>query len=161
MQRLASEKAIANRVAADPFFSSSPIKQRVRNILIVGDFDVSSKLHLQALGRRGFSVFWVSSPANGIALFLERQLQIDLVVIDAAAPSSGNLDFAAELARLRPALPVLYVFGARKTVIRCSIEAHAPASALTAPFNEMQLMERLAGLLDTRNHTDRQLDSAA
>jgi hypothetical protein len=53
------------------------------------------------------------------------------------------------------------VFGARKTVIRCSIEAHAPGSALTAPFNEMQLMERILGLLDTRNQIERQLVSAA
>jgi DNA-binding NtrC family response regulator len=96
---------------------------------------------------RGFAVFGAKTPAEGLALFQERQPQIDLAVIGLLMPAAGNLDLTAELERLHPGLPVLYLVGAFKSIARCSIEAQAPGSVLMVPFTEEQLIARVGGLL--------------
>jgi hypothetical protein len=52
------------------------------------------------------------------------------------------------LERLRPGLPLLYLVGAAKSIVRCSIEAQAAGSVLTVPFTEEQLIACVGGLLD-------------
>jgi hypothetical protein len=69
-------------------------------------------------------------------------------VIDLVTPAAGNLDLTAELERLHPGLPVLYLVGAGKTIARCSIEAEAPGSVLAVPFTAEQLIARVGGLLN-------------
>ena len=123
-------------------------ERRAPAVLVVDDFNPSSKLVREALTRRGFAVFGAKSPDEGLALFQAHQPQIELVVIDLVTPAAGNLDLASELERLRPGLPVLYLVGAGKTIARCSIEAQAPGSVLAVPFTEEQLMARVGGLVD-------------
>jgi DNA-binding NtrC family response regulator len=96
---------------------------------------------------RGFEIVCVKSPQKGMALFQAHPSKIDLVAIDLATQAVGNLDLAAELERLRPGLPILYLVGAQKLIARCSIEASSPGAVLPAPFTEEQLIERVGGLL--------------
>jgi DNA-binding response OmpR family regulator len=90
-----------------------------------------------------------------LALFQANRARIELVVIDILSPAAANLDLTAELERLRPGLPVLYLVSERKTIVRCSIEAEAPDSVLVSPFTEEQLMARAERLLEAA--PDRQL----
>jgi DNA-binding NtrC family response regulator len=144
----ASPQHLAFDVIPGPLPTGEP---KFPKLLAVGHFDTYSKLLLTALQHRGFTVFCVTAPNQALALFSEHHLQIDIVAIDAITPSSGNLDLAAELERLRPGMPMLYVVGPQKTVLRSSIEAHAPQLALVAPFTEARLMERIDGLLDPKS----------
>jgi DNA-binding response OmpR family regulator len=121
--------------------------QRVPAVLVVDDFNPFSRLIRHVLRQRRFAVFCASSAAKGLALFQAHRSQIDLAVIDMVRPVAANLDLTAELERLRPGLPVLYIAGALKTVARCSIEAQAPDSVLVAPFTEEQLIARVGSLL--------------
>ena len=114
--------------------------QRVPAVLVVDDFNPFSRLIRHVLRQRRFAVFCASSAAKGLALFQAHRSQIDLAVIDMVRPVAANLDLTAELERLQPGLPVLYLVGALKTVARCSIEAQAPGSVLAAPFTEKQLI---------------------
>src|SRR5580698_5268859 len=111
-------------------------KQRAQAILAVDDFNLFSASISQTLVRRGFEVLCARSPASGLALFQAHRSKIGLVLIDVAPPAASNLDLAAELERLRPGLPVLYLVGPDKSIARCSIEAHAPESVLMTPFTE-------------------------
>jgi DNA-binding NtrC family response regulator len=122
--------------------------QRARAILVVDDFNPFCNLIRETLAPRGFAVFGANSPDEGLALFQAHQPQIDLAVIDLVTPTAGNLDLTAELERLHPGLPVLYLVGAGKTIARCSIEAQAPGSVLAVPFTEEQLIARVGSLLD-------------
>jgi two-component system response regulator GlrR len=122
-------------------------EQRAPAVLVVDDFNPFCKLIRETLAPRGFAVFGAKSPDEGLAVFQAHQPQIDLAVIDLVTPAAGNLDLTAELERLQPGLPVLYLVGASKTIARCSIEAQAPGSVLAVPFTEEQLMERVGGLL--------------
>jgi DNA-binding NtrC family response regulator len=116
-------------------------------VLVVEDVVSFSKLIRKGLARRGFAVFSAKSPDEGLALF-QAQPQIDLAVIGLVTPTAGNLDLGAELTRLRPGLPVLYLAGAGKTIAHCSIEAQVPGSVLAIPFTEEQLIARVDALLE-------------
>jgi DNA-binding NtrC family response regulator len=119
-------------------------------VLVVDDFNPSSKLIGEALASRGFAVFGTRSADEGLALFQAHKPEIELAVIDLVSPAAGNLDLAAELERLRPGLPVLYLVGSGKSIARCSIEAQAPGSVLVVPFTEDQFIARVGGLLDVQ-----------
>ncbi len=79
-------------------------------------------------------------------MFAAGNLPIDMVVIDAITPSAAVLDLTAEIARSRPGFPVLYVVGAKRTIVRSSIETQSPSSVLVAPFAGDDLMARIARL---------------
>jgi DNA-binding NtrC family response regulator len=122
-------------------------ERRTPAVLVVEDLVPFSKLIRKGLARRGFAVFGANSPDEGLALF-QAQPQIDLAVIGLVTPTAGNLDLGAELTRLRPGLPVLYLAGAGKTIAHCSIEAQVPGSVLAIPFTEEQLIARVDALLE-------------
>jgi len=117
-------------------------------VLVVDDSIRFSKLIRETLAPRGFTVFGAKSPGEGLAVFQAHQARIGLAVIDLVTPGAGNLDLTAELERLQPGLPVLYLVGACKTIARCSIEAQAPGSVLAIPFTEKQLVARVGGLMN-------------
>jgi DNA-binding response OmpR family regulator len=127
-------------------------ESRDQAVLVVDDSIPLSGLIRKTLARRGFAVFGAKSPDEALELFLAHRSQIELALIDLAMPAAGNLDLTAELERLRPGLPVLYLVGAGKTIARCSIEAQAPGAVLAIPFTEEQLVARVGGLLEAAAH---------
>jgi two-component system, cell cycle sensor histidine kinase and response regulator CckA len=142
-------RTLCRRTAPGRSHSVVPIaEQRARAVLVVDDFNPFCKLIRETLAPRGFAVFGAKSPDEGLALFQAHQPPIDLAVIDLVTPTAGNLDLTAELERLQPGLPMLYLVGAGKTIARCSIEAQAPGSVLAVPFTAEQLIARVGGLLD-------------
>jgi DNA-binding NarL/FixJ family response regulator len=120
---------------------------KVHVTLVIDDSNLFSAAIRQTLMHRGFEIVRAKSPQKGMALFQAHRSKIDLVAIDLVMPAAGNLDLAAELERLRPGLPILYLMGAQRSIARCSIEAHSPGAVLPAPFTEEQLIERVGGLL--------------
>ena len=121
-------------------------ERRAPGVLLVDDLIPFSKLIRETFAGRGFAVFGAKTPDEGLALFQAHQPRIDAAVIGLAAPAAGDL--AAELERLRPAFPVLYLVGEGKSIARCSIEAQAPGSVLAIPFTNEELIARVGGLLD-------------
>jgi two-component system, cell cycle sensor histidine kinase and response regulator CckA len=123
-------------------------EQQASTVLVVDDLNSFSNLIRETLVPRGLAVFGAKSPDEGLALFQAHGDEIDLVVIDLVTPAAGNLDLAAEFDRVRPGLPILYLFGAGKSIARCCIEAQAPGWVLAAPFTEEQVIARVGRLLD-------------
>jgi DNA-binding response OmpR family regulator len=121
---------------------------RAAGVLVIDDLIPFSKVIRETFASRGFAVFGAKTPDEGLEHFQAHQRQIDLAVIGMVTQAAGNLDLAAELERLRPGLPVLYLVGAGKSIARCSIEAQAPDSVLSVPFTEEVLIARAGGLLD-------------
>jgi len=115
---------------------------------VIDDLLPFSKVTRETFVGRGFAVFGAQTADEGLELFQAYKHQIDLGVIGLILPGAGNLDLAAELERLRPGLPMLYLVGTAKSIVRCSIEAQAPGSVLMVPFAEEQLIACVGGLLD-------------
>jgi CheY-like chemotaxis protein len=122
-------------------------EQRTPTVLVIDDLKPFSKLIREALAPRGFAVFGAKTPDEGLALFQAHREEIDLAVIDLMTQAEGNLDLAAEFERLRPGLPVLYLFGEAESIARCSIQKQAPGSVLAAPFTAEQLIARVGSIL--------------
>jgi DNA-binding NtrC family response regulator len=122
-------------------------EQPARSILVVDGCNLFSEPIRQILEHRGFAILAAKSPVIASALLRTHRSKIDLAVIDIAPPTAATLDLAAEVERLQPALPVLYLAGAEKSIARCSIEAHAPNSVLVTPFTEEQLLDRVGRAL--------------
>lgn len=122
-------------------------EQKVHVTLAIDDSNLFSVAIRQMLMHRGFEIVCAKSPQKGMALFQAHRSKIELVAIDLVSPTAGNLNLAAELERLRPGLPILYMVGAQKSIARCSIEANSPGAVLPAPFTEDQLIARVGGLL--------------
>jgi len=131
-------------------------KQQSPTILLVDGFIPLSKLLTEPLQHLGFTVFCAANPEDGLALFQEQKAKIDLVTIDILSPKAGNLDLTAELERLRPGLPVLYIAGARMTVARCSLAADTPDFVLVAPFTAKEFIQRVEDLLQRSQAVHRQ-----
>ena len=121
---------------------------RAPGVLVIDDLLPFSKVTRETFVSRGFAVFGAKTADEGLELFRAYQRKIDLGVIGLMLPAAANLDLAAELERLRPGLPLLYLVGAAKSIVRCSIEAQAPGSVLMVPFTEEQLIARVVRLLD-------------
>jgi DNA-binding response OmpR family regulator len=121
-------------------------EERAPAILVIESSVPFSRLIRKRLARRGFVVFSAKSPEEGLVMF-QAQPRIDMAVMGLLTPTAGNLDLAAELERLRPGLPLLYLVGAAKTIAVCSIEAQAPGSVLAIPFTEEELIARVGALL--------------
>jgi hypothetical protein len=117
-------------------------------VLVVSDFSSGLRSACRSLVRRGFAVIHAAFPEGGLALFQAHRRQVCLVAIDTLSPTTGCLNLAAELGRLRPGLQALYIVGARKTAARRSIEAQAPGWVLAVPFAEDRLIASIAGLID-------------
>lgn len=130
----------------------------LRAILVVGSssFLQSSK---ECFARRGCILLRPNSAEQALSWALDPRIPIGLAVIDADEPPAAHLDLTADLARLRPGFPMLYVVGAIESVIRRCMEAESPASVLSAPFTEEQLAARVDLLMS--QFAGDQLDSAA
>jgi DNA-binding NtrC family response regulator len=122
-------------------------QQCVLTVLIIDDANPFTRSMRNALVRRGISTLCATTPENSMALIEAHPQRIDLVIADIVSPAAPILDLTAELSRRRPQLPVLYLVGARKTIVRSSLEARAPDAVLAVPFTERNLMERVGGLL--------------
>jgi DNA-binding NtrC family response regulator len=122
-------------------------QQCVLTVLIVDDFNPFSRLMRNALARRGISAVCADTPEKSLALVEAHPERIDLVIADIVSPTAAILDLTAELSRRRPKLPVLYLVGARHSIVRASLEARAPHAVLAVPFSEKNLIERIGGLL--------------
>lgn len=115
-------------------------------VLVVGDSRFLPRAP-KNLVRHGVFLLRASSSDQALAWLLDRRIPLGLAIIDATEPPAAYLDLAADLARLFPEFPILYVVGQRESVLRCSMEAECPESVLISPFTEEQLAARIEQLM--------------
>ncbi|MGA2434934.1 MAG: response regulator [Bryobacteraceae bacterium] len=83
----------------------------MRTILVVDDEPMALKLVQTILERRGFAVLTAPGPKQAIEVFESRHDDIDLLIADIVMPEMKGTSLAAQLVKLNPELPVLFVSG--------------------------------------------------
>jgi PAS domain S-box-containing protein len=82
------------------------MRGRGQHVMYVDDDEVVALMVEQLLQRAGYRVTICQDAKQGLAAFAETPRAFDLVVTDFNMPDFSGLEFAAELARIRPELPI-------------------------------------------------------
>jgi CheY-like chemotaxis protein len=80
-------------------------------ILLVDDDDAVREVLRRLLADDGYEVLAAGNGPDGLAIFRQSTLPIDLLVTDCNMPEMSGLELARECLRLRSELSVLYVSG--------------------------------------------------
>jgi signal transduction histidine kinase len=122
-------------------YEESPAKDL--KVLLVDDDSAVREVTAGILQDLGYRV--VEAGSGGAALeVLDRQSEIDLLLLDFAMPGMNGAEVAREVHTRRPDLPILFVTGYADTD---ALAAAGDDGILRKPFMEMELAAKLQSLL--------------
>ncbi|MEX0907395.1 MAG: PAS domain S-box protein [Gemmatimonadota bacterium] len=116
-------------------------------VLIVEDEDAVRGLVERLLRRGGFTTHVADGVETGTRI-LESATPLDLLLTDIAMPRGGGRELAQRAARLRPALPILFMSGYTEDEIVRRGLASGPDRLIQKPFAPGELMARVRTVLD-------------
>ena len=114
-----------------------------QHVIYVDDDEVMVLMVQRLLQRAGYQVTTCTAPAQLLALLREQPALGDLVVSDYNMPEMSGVELAIELARLRPALPVVISSG----YIADELRQQARAVGVRALLKKENTLEELPELL--------------
>jgi two-component system cell cycle sensor histidine kinase/response regulator CckA len=118
-------------------------------ILLVEDEAGVRRLVRSILEQRGYAVLEAKDPEHALRLCGENSRRIDLLITDVVMPEMNGRELAAEAARMRPALKVLYMSGyTDNALVHHGVKGLGPAF-LQKPFTPAALAKRVRELLDS------------
>ncbi len=119
-------------------------------ILVVDDEDVVRRPCIEYLTHRGFAAAGASGGAAALDLFAARAGEIACVVLDLTMPGLSGAAVFAELARLRPGLPVILSSGFSEDAAFQDFGELRPAGFLQKPFRLEALVREITRVLRER-----------
>lgn len=115
--------------------------------MIVDDQEDVLRVVSRLLEALGYTVFSANTAER--ALRIARECEFDLLITDLVMPLTSGMAVAAEIATLRPRVPILYMSGYMADEVLEDPGAHgAGISFLQKPFELRTLAERVRTLLD-------------
>jgi PAS domain S-box-containing protein len=114
-----------------------------QRVLYVDDDEVMSLLAEKLLRRHGYRVTCYQDPVAAIASVRQAPDEFDLVVSDFNMPGCSGLDVAREIARVRPALPVVISSG----FITDELRADARSAGVRGLIRKENTLEELGSLV--------------
>ncbi len=127
-----SAGAVAARLAS----AARPAAPRV---LVVDDQDVVRLTAHLLLARHGYDVLLASSAAEAIDLFSDATRPIDVVLTDVVMPGIDGKELVAQLALLRPHVPLIFMSGHPSA----TLDLPAGIPFIAKPFTEQSLVRAL------------------
>lgn len=120
---------------------------RAKTILLVDDESLMLEMIRLYLGKKGYRLFEAENAADAMALFLEHQDAINLLLLDIRMPRKDGLDLYEEISRIRPDIPVIFMGG--------DVEHHRDdrrisgknANFLPKPFSPQTLVNKIHEVL--------------
>ena len=137
--RILVPETLAAPAAADGVATAR--RDAPRTVLVVDDEEQVCRVVQRLLSRTGYDVLVASSGAQALALLASHPGRIDLVLSDLVMPGMSGRELLLELAKTRPALPVLLMSGYHEELL------HSDIRCLTKPFDVKALYQAVADLL--------------
>ena len=91
--------------------TDTPIQKGNERILLVDDQDMVAQMEKQMLERLGYHVTVRTSSTDALEAFRTQQDKFDVVITDMTMPNMTGDKLAAELIKIRPAIPVILCTG--------------------------------------------------
>ncbi|CAN5420207.1 hypothetical protein BH11PSE9_BH11PSE9_23650 [soil metagenome] len=119
------------------------MRGRGQHVMYVDDDEVMVLLVLRLLGRAGYRVTTCRSAREALAAFLDQPRAFDLVITDFNMPGFSGLELAAELARVRPEMPVVISSG----YLSEELQGGAQRAGIRHLLKKQNTFEDLAGIV--------------
>ena len=116
-------------------------------MLFVDDEVVLAQLQRRQLEALGYRATVHTSSLEALADFRRRPGDFDLMITDNTMPHMTGLELAAEIARIRPGLPVLMVSGYADNADAEILRASGVHATLRTPHTSRELEAALSALL--------------
>ena len=140
--------APANSPPVEPEPEPEPrLDARQAAILVVDDDPVIRSLLQDALARAGHRVLVADSGPAAIQRVLGHSGPLDLLLTDLVMPEINGIELAAQLHKIRPALPVLYVSGEAERFFGDPLKRPDGVNLLRKPFRMAEAIETVAEIL--------------
>lgn len=141
---------------------AAPTQQKggKETILVAEDDPRVREVVLKVLRMRGYKVIETFDGVHALdGVIADTDHQIDLVVTDLVMPKLGGRELAAELARLRPRLPVLCISGYTDEAAGVDPYFNTDLPFLQKPFTPEQLLQKVREVIEAaRDLADLDLD---
>lgn len=124
-----------------------PIAAAPHTVLVVDDEDAVRRVVATVLRRRGFTTIEAASGRDALAALAEHP-EVNLVISDVLMPELGGREFARQLQRDYPDMPILFISGyTNQELANEGGNLDATATFLAKPFSSQQLLEAVNALL--------------
>lgn len=90
---------------------ATPLERGTETLLVVEDEKLVQTFLADNLEEHGYTVLCAANAQEALGYFEARGLDIDLMITDIVMPGMNGIDLAAEVAKLRPGLPILHMSG--------------------------------------------------
>lgn len=114
---------------------------RGERILYIDDDEMVARAVTQLLTHIGYRVEHRALPGKALELFKAAPQDFDLVITDLAMPEMPGTDLAAEVARVRPGLPVLLITGYLDRAQDEAVRLAGVRAVLRKPLSPVELGE--------------------
>ena len=141
----------AEKVSTAPLISRSAAPAgHGRRVLVVEDEEGVRDIVCRILRKAGYEVQAAGDPREALQLYRTDGPRVDALLTDIIMPGMSGTQLAAELRRLHPDLPVLFMSGYTSGPAPGGQELPADAPLLNKPFQSDQLLTALHQLLAVR-----------
>jgi two-component system cell cycle sensor histidine kinase/response regulator CckA len=121
---------------------------RVRHrILIVDDNEIVSDMMKQMLRRMGYCSVVCNKPTDALTLFSRASERFDAVIVDEIMPDLRGTELAAELLRIKNAIPIILMTGHGSMISLEMIRKSGVKATLIKPVERARLQKALTELL--------------
>lgn len=117
-------------------------------VLFVDDENLLAQMAGEMLSNLGYAVTSMTSATEALELFKATPDSFDLVITDQAMPGMTGAELAAELLRIRPALPVILITGFSETFGEEEARQLGLRAFLMKPVSEAELARTIREALD-------------
>ena len=128
--------------------AAAPPPGQGQGILLVQDEEKLRATTARILARNGYSVVSAAEGEAAMAVVGDAGAGIDLVLTDVVMPGTSGRELAARIARVRPALPVLFMSGHPDGRVTPNGPPDEGISLLETPFTRASLLHAVAEALN-------------
>lgn len=120
-------------------------------LLLAEDKPIVRELTARLLSSAGYEVLTAADGAKAVALFVENQDKISLIVSDVVLPELSGRDIYHRVRAIRPDVPFIFCTGFNPTGAFAEFTRENGLILMEKPFDSDELLANVRHLLETAN----------